>query len=126
MNKKPTCFDCQNGKVIKGFPGTYHEPPVPDEVDCQSDDIDMDSEAFERYSTEDASDCPCLKLIMITENCYTCQCKIDSPIHSHPYWIQVPVWGDSIPVCSDNCAVEGQTKIREEVDSDMQYDLEDE
>lgn len=111
MKGTKSCFNCIHGKLIKGFMGTYYDPPENDSSECQNGNVDWDkieeSEQEHDY-IEDKLPLYCGHYEpKMVEKCIECDKVMNIPEHDVEYFCE----GDN-PACSKEC----QTKWYAEFD----------
>lgn len=109
---QPTCFDCQNAHILKGYPATYLEPGWPDEAPCQRSDIpEQVFNDCENDEKELPKVCGHFAPIM-AEKCVECGAPINQALYNWPWVGSIPFSDGLVPCCSEQCANDHEMKIQ--------------
>lgn len=96
-----SCYNCTHVDVIPGHPGTYYDPPEPDEVVCMK--IDVEDSLFEDDGPEEwAQKCGKFEPVML-EKCPFCNKEVSIPLYTIKTYVYNHFADEPVPVCSEQC-----------------------
>lgn len=100
---KITCSDCNHCVVFGGSPGTWNDPPEPDEFECQESKVSEDlGDEYDWDHDVMPGVCGHFYPIMVG-NCACCGKVINVPRFAWELWSYEYDYGESVSVCSQEC-----------------------